>query len=40
MALARVWDDAVFPQLRERFLNRPEELLRILRRTLRILIRR
>jgi hypothetical protein len=31
VALARVWDDAVFPQLRERYLSRPEELLRILR---------
>jgi DNA polymerase III delta prime subunit len=29
--LARVWDQAVYPQLQERFVNRPEELLRLLR---------
>ncbi len=30
-ALARAWDQAIYPQLRERFANRPEELSRLLR---------
>lgn len=30
-ALARAWDQAIYPQLQERFINRPDELLRILR---------
>lgn len=29
--LARAWDQAIYPQLRERFANRPEELSRLLR---------
>jgi hypothetical protein len=31
IALARAWDQAIYPQLQERFINRPDELLRILR---------
>jgi len=30
-SLARAWDQAIYPQLQERFINRPDELLRILR---------
>lgn len=31
VALARAWDQAIWPQLQERFVNRPDELLRLLR---------
>jgi hypothetical protein len=31
LALVRVWDQAIYPQLRERFVNRPDQLLRVLR---------
>ncbi|GEM_PF-990727 len=30
-ALAGAWDQAIYPQLRERYINRPDELLRLLR---------
>jgi hypothetical protein len=30
-ALAAAWDQTIYPQLRERFINRPDELLRLLR---------
>jgi hypothetical protein len=30
-ALARAWDQALYPQLRERLANRPDELMRVLR---------
>lgn len=31
LMLAKIWDNLIFPQLQERFLNRPNEILRILR---------
>jgi hypothetical protein len=31
LALVRAWDQAIYPQLRERFVNRPDQLLRVLR---------
>jgi hypothetical protein len=29
--IARIWDEAIFPQLQERFLGRPDQLLRLLK---------